>query len=308
MEYFANIKEFQNTFSVPKSVAQNYLKIATPTQLKVLLYVLNNLADDPSSEDISSFLSIPVSDVKDALAFWATADIFISKSGNEKAPQTKEKAKIIKSQIVKPSKEEIVRQSRENKELALLLHEAEGKFARVLTFGEIQTLSWLFIEQGLDISLILMLLEYASNENRLNIGFIERTAIEWLNNGVEDISSAERYITETYEKRTAWKIVETTFGIDSRRPSEKELSLSYLWVKEWGFSREILKLAYDKCIDAKSKLIMSYIGKILEGWHKNGYKTLEDIKKGEENPQNAGINHSYSTTSIEEYEKIINQD
>ncbi len=307
MDYFANIKEFQSTFSVPKSVAQNYLKIATPTQLKVLLYVLNNLAEDPSSEDISLFLSIPLSDVNDALAFWSTADILVAKHGSLKPQEEKQKSKIIKSQIVKPSREEIVRQSRENEELALLLREVEGKFSRVLTFGEIQTLSWLFIEQGLDISLILMLLEYASNENRLNIGFIERTAIEWLNNGVEDIASAEKYITESYEKRTAWKIVESTFGIESRRPSEKELTFSYLWVKEWGFSREILKLAYDKCIDAKSKLIMGYIGKILESWHKNGYKTIEDIKKGEETAQNNN-SVSIATYEISDLEKLINSD
>ncbi len=307
MEYFANIKEFQSTFSVPKSVAQNYLKIATPTQLKVLLYVLNNLAEDPSSEEISLFLSIPLSDVNDSLAFWKSADIFISKHGDSKKEEEKPKSKIIKSQIIKPSREEIVRQSKENEELALLLREAEGKFSRVLTFGEIQTLSWLFIEQGLDISLILMLLEYASNENRLNIGFIERTAIEWLNNGVLDISSAEEYITTTYEKRTAWKIVETTFGIESRKPSEKELTLSHLWVKEWGFSREVLKLAYDKCIDAKSKLIMGYIAKILESWHKAGYKTVADIEKAQENAQNNNTS-SMVTYDINDLEKLINSD
>lgn len=305
MEYFANIKEFQSTFSVPKSVAQNYLKLATPTQLKVLLYVLNNLADDPSSEDISLFLSIPLSDVNDALNFWSTADILIPKQAGAKPQEEKPKNKIIKSQIIKPTREEIIRQSQDNEELALLLREAEGKFSRILTFGEIQTLSWLFIEQGLDISLILMLLEYASNENRLNIGFIERTAIEWLNNGVYDISSAESYITETYEKRTAWKIVETTFGIETRRPSEKELSLSHLWIKEWGFSREILKLAYDKCIDTKSKFIMGYIAKILEGWHQNGYKTVEDIEKAKESEQNNKTN-SMATYDINDLEKLIN--
>ncbi len=307
MDYFANIKEFQSTFSIPKVVAEKYLKLATPTQLRVLLYVLNNLAEDPSDEQIAAFLSIPISDVSDALCFWSTAEIFTLKSGEKAQTSPKERKKIVKSSVIKPSREEVVRLSQENEQLSLLLREAEGKFSRILTFNEIQTLSWLFTEQGLDISLILMLLEYASNENRLNISFIERTAIEWLNNGIEDITSAEKYITDTFEKRTAWKIVEATFGIESRKPSEKELNLSHLWVKEWGYSREVLKLAYDKCIDAKSKLIMSYIAKIIEGWHSSGYKTVQDIEKAEEKAQNSNIG-TMVTYDIKDFDKLINSD
>ena len=57
----------------------------------------------------------------------------------------------------------------------------------------------------------------------------------------------------------------------------------------------MLRLAYEKCVDAKSKFIMAYTAKILEGWHASGFKSVEDVaandnKKAEEKTQSAPQN------------------
>lgn len=307
MNYFVDIKFIQDTFSMPKIVSEKYLKIATAAQLKVLIYALSHLAEDPSDEQIATTLSMQSSDVADALKFWEDTGILISKT----APITLSKEnikpqKIIKKEIVKPSRADIIKRGQECPEIALLLREAESKFNKPLTYGEISTFVWLFDEQGMDISLILTLIEYAISENKLNIGFIERTAITWLNNGIETITDADRFITDMAQKRTAWKIVEAAFGIEPRLASAKELEYSKLWVKEWGYGREILRAAYERCVDAKSKFIMSYTAKILEGWHKSGIASLDDIEKleNEHKPENTD---SMVTYDINELEKLINR-
>ncbi len=306
MDYFANIKFFQDTFPIPKAVAERHLKIATPTQLKVLLYTLSHLAEDPSDEQIASALSLERSDVADSLKFWEDTGILVAKlPPAAKPPQEAPAKKLVRKEIIKPSRAEIARRGDESEELRLLLREAEEKFGRQLNFSEISTFVWLFDEQGMDISLILTLIEFARNENKLNIGFIERTATHWLNNGIESISDADRYISDMIEKRTAWKIVEAAFGIEPRLPSTKELEYSKLWVKDWGFGREILKAAYERCVDAKSKFIMSYTSKILEGWHKSGFTTLKQIEDAE-NVKAHPDNNSMITYDISAYEKLIN--
>ncbi len=307
MNYFVDIKCIQDTFPMPKVVSEKHLKIATATQLKVLIYVLSHLAEDPSDEQMAATLSIPSSDVADALKFWEGTGILIAK---EPTPVTTlnniKPVKIVAKEIIKPSRAEIVKRGGESPEIALLLREAEKKFNRPLKYGEMSTFIWLFDEQGMDISLILTLIEYATSENKLNIGFIERTAVAWINNGIETITDADRYITELTEKRTAWKIVEAAFGIEPRLASAKELEYSKLWVKDWGFSREILRAAYERCVDAKSKFIMSYTAKILEGWHKSGVTSLSDIEKLE-SEQKPKSNDSMVTYDINELEKLINK-
>lgn len=307
MDYFANIKFFQDTFPIPKAVAEKYLKLVTLTQLKVLLYTLSHLAEDPSDEQIASALSLERSDVADSLKFWDDTGILISKQPTSVNPtQDIPSKKIVKKEIIKPSRAEIAMRGDESEELRLLLREAEEKFGRQLNFSEISTFVWLFDEQGMDISLILTLIEFARNENKLNIGFIERTAINWINNGIESITDADRYISDMIEKRTAWKIVEASFGIEPRLASTKELEYSKLWIKDWGFSREILKAAYERCVDAKSKFIMSYTAKILDSWHKSGVTCLADIEKLENKQDISSQKNSIAGYDISAVRKIFN--
>ncbi len=306
MNYFVDIKFLQDTFPIPKAVTEKHLKIATPTQLKVLLYSLSHLAEDPSDEQIASFLSLSESDVADALKFWETTGILVNKvSPATVTANDSYNKKVVRKEIVKPSRSEIIRRGAESEELRLLAQEAQMKFGRELSYNEMSTFVWLFDEQGMDISLILMLIEYAKDENKLNIGFIERTAVQWINNSIESITDAEKYILDITEKRTAWKIVEAAFGIEPRLPSAKELEYSKLWIKDWEFSREILRAAYERCVDAKSKFIMSYTAKILEGWHKSGYTTLKEIEEAEKSTKQAE-NDSMVTYDIKAYEKLIN--
>lgn len=309
MNYFANPAIFQKGFNIPMVIAEKHLKIASFLQLRVILYLCANLSDDPSPADIASALSVSEEDVCDALKYWAASGVLIPKNGELQNRESNATRKaVIKQQIIKPTREEIARRGVEDERVGILLNEAQLHFGRVLKNGEISTLVWLLDDQGMEPSLILMLIEYAKSENRLNIGFIERKATEWINLGISDISSAESYIIDANEKKTAWKIVESVFGIESRMPSTKELDYAKLWIKDWGFSRDILRAAYERCVDAKSKFIMSYTAKILEKWHYNGFKSLEDIQKSENgsNIKNSTESNTMATYNISEIEKMLN--
>ncbi len=311
MEYFSNPVMFQNSFNIPACIADNHLKLAGAVQLKVLLYVLRHLSDDPSNDDIANALKIPAADVADALRYWADSGIFIPKDITNTAEVSAKGAvtdkKAVKRTPIKPTREEVARRGSESEEIRFLLNEAQIKFGRMLKTGEASTLIWLYDDEGMDISLILMLIEYAVGENRCNIGFIERTAVCWIENGVSNISDAERFIENTYRSKTAWKIVSSAFGIDDRLPSSKELENSQKWVNEWEFSREMLKLAYEKCVDTKSKFIMSYVAKILESWHKSGYKTPHDVEIAEETKNGIQVRSKIATSDINMVEEMLNR-
>lgn len=303
MDYFINPAMFQKSFVVPFNIAENYLKIATATQLRVVLYVLSHLSDEPSNADIADALLLTEADVSDAMCFWQQSGIFMAKSGPQ-TPAEKPEKRIVKTAVIKPTREEIARRLSESKEISLLLNEAQFKFGRTLKMNESSTLIWLYDDQGMDISLILMLLEYAKGENKCNISFIERTAVEWLNNNIASITDAENYIAEINRKKTAWKVVEAAFGIEDRLASTKELELASRWVEEWHLPREVLRLAYEKCVDTKSKFIMSYTAKILEGWHKNGYKTAADINNAEVKSKKAQ-KADFASSDISEIDKLL---
>lgn len=181
----------------------------------------------------------------------------------------------VRPAAVKPSREDVTKRGLESPEIAFLLQEAQMKFGRGLRPGEASTLVWLHDDEGMGVALILMLIEFAISEGRCHIGFIERTALAWIGDGITTIEQAEQYIRRLQGQRSAWRRVESAMGIDHRSPSAKELQNAYTWVEEWGFSRDMLRAAYEECVDNTAKVSMAYIGRVLENWHKQGISTPE---------------------------------
>ena len=308
MDYIINPASMSSVFMVPSSVVDASLKIATEKQLKVLLFFLKNIANGVRTQEIADSLKISVSEVEDALYFWADSGVLLAKEQPISLGNTEKTAKKpIKPQIVKPTREEIAMMGSTDENIAFLLREAEMKFKRTLRGNEMQTLVWLYCDQGMSISLILMLIEYAVNEKRLNLSFIESTAIAWLEAGVNSILSAEAEIEKQNNRKTAWSVVQRAFGIESRIPSAKELEFSENWVLNWGFKADMLKLAYDACVDAKGKSSMPYINKILESWNSKGISTPEDVEKDNKKPTKKAKN-DFSAYDKELVAQLFNRD
>lgn len=313
MNYLVNPTAFQGAFTLPSLIADKHLKLATANQLRVILYIFRHIAETPTDEEISAYFRMPVNEVNDAICYWIGAGILMGENApivNAEQTQTTDKLKKnARTNIVKPTREDVGKRAAESEKFRYLLQEAQIKFGRLLKNNESSTLLWLFEDVGMEVSLILMLIEYALSENKCNLSFIERTAVEWINNGVTTIAEAEKYVAATYKKKTAWRVVEKAFGIEDRLASTKELENSDKWINEWGFKEDILRLAYEVCVDIKSKFSMQYVAKILDTWHAKGCKTAEDAKMLNEKQISKKKNNksSYATYDIELVEQMLNK-
>ncbi len=293
---------FSSTYAIPTDVADKYLKLATHTQLKVMLYFMRNISDGIDAQKISQVLSIHVDEVEDALLFWAQCGVLKSEQAKKEAQPKKVD---INSQM--PSRSDVIRRGLEDDGLKFLLREAQLKFGRNLKQNESQLLVSLYDDYGMDASVILLLLQYASREGKCNLSFVKKTAVHWLNAGVETVVDAERLIAESVKQNLAWSIVQKVFGIDKRSPSTKELEYSNLWINEYEFNTTMLKAAYDICVDAKGKFIMSYIATILERWHKDGIKTTEQLAAQKPKTKVTGKT-DYAGYDLDLFEKMLNKD
>ncbi len=308
MDYMLNNMAFTSSFLVPAAVSDQHLKLASGNQIKVLLYFLRNVTNGAEVSDISAFLKLPEGEVKDALEFWAQAGILTSIKAPVNEPIKEEKIKVAKPITVKPTREEISAIAFTDEKLSFLLGEAEMKLARTLRGNELQTLAWLYLDHEMDVSLILMLVEYAVSEGKTTISFIESIALSWLEAGVTTLSEAEAQIEARTKKKTAWGMIESAFGIEHRMPSDKELEYANTWVIEWGFSREMLKEAYNRCVDQKAKLDMRYINGILARWFKDGIKTVDATKEVEKAAAKPTDKKGFSAYDKSLVDKLLNND
>ena len=299
MEYRINPTAFSAVFTLPAAVADNHLKLARGEHIKVLLYIMRNMTAPIEPDTIAEAVGISEYDVKEALLYWADAGILNSDGALEKKTEIKPKTT---SRAETPSRNDVARRGAEDEKISYLLRETQLRLGRNLKSNEASTLVWLYDDEGLDVSLILMIVQYAAAHNRANIRFIESTAVDWINKGIDTVAAADAELNNMAVCEQAWRIVSAAFGLERRKPSKKETELSVMWINDWKMSREMLNAAYEECVNTKSKFSFPYTAKIIESWHEKGYKTPEDImgdKKAEEKEDFAAYN-------IDLFEKMLN--
>ena len=305
MNFFFQPTAFSSVFTVPCAVTDEHLKLASAAQIKVLLFLLRHLSDAPDVKTVALSLSLSESETEDACRYWVSAGILGSDTQKVGVAEDTVSKPVVR-RAVRPTREDVARRGDEDERLRFLLQEAQVRFGRTLKSSEASTILWLYDDEGMAPSVILLLLQYAVTEDRCNISFIEKTAVSWIKKGVQSVADAEREMEAAAERKTAWHVVERAFGMEYRRPSEREAEWALLWVRDWQVSEELLKCAYDTCIDAKSKLSVPYIAKVLEGWHKKGFKTAEDVDQ-EKQKKKVEKAHRGAAYDLDLFERMLNQ-
>lgn len=299
MNYRINPSAFSAVFTVPAEVADRHLKLARGEHIKVLLYIMRNMTVPINTSVIAEAVGISEYDVKEALLYWADAGILICdgdlKENAEIKPKTVNRAQ-------KPTRRDVARRGNEDEKISYLLRETQMRLGRNLKSNETGTLVWLYDDEGLDVSLILMIVQYAAAHNKANIRFIESTAVDWINKGIDTVADADAELNRMAMGDQAWKIVSSAFGLERRKPSKKETEFSLLWVNDWKMSKEMLEAAYEECVNAKSKFSFPYTAKIIESWHEKGFKTPKDIQKSKQDVEKEG----YAAYDIDLFEKMLN--
>ena len=235
-------------------------------------------------------------------------NLSVSRHGNEDDSQNGLKAAVKRHRVEtvqKPTRDEVARRGAESPESAFLLNEAQKKFGRNINQAEASTLVWLHDYEGLPVAVIIMIIEYIVSEGRGTIKYLEKTAVDWSEKDINTVEKAEKHICAIMSSKKAWGRVERAMSIDHRRPSAKEQQAADRWVNEWGFSQEMLRAAYDQCVDATTKISIPYINKILEKWHKSGIKTVAEAMEDSNAKKNAV--KSQKSYDIEEIERRINE-
>lgn|GEM_PF-3452551 len=104
------------------------------------------------------------------------------------------------------------------------------------------------------------------------------TAVNWAENGVSDLESAQEFLLKASACSAAAKAVLKQFG-QRRQPSVDELKLVKKWTVEWKFSQEDIIKACEKTVNGETPSF-GYLDKILEGQRANPDDTArEQVKK-----------------------------
>ena len=311
-----NLGKWGSVFPVPACIVDESIKIASEQQLKVILFLLRNCNNSYTYEDISKALSIHQSDVKDCIDFWIDRGVLCENGNTLTPPQgtaevnesttaepVKTPARHTPTRATKPDIVTAAQNGSADETLQALLAEVEIALSKPLSSGDTATIVMLYDTCGLLPEVIIMLVNYCISINKGNMYAIEKMGVKWGDEGVDSIETAENKIAYNTRLNKNWKKVSGVFGLSNvGSPTKKQLEFAYRWVEEWHFSDEMLRAAYEACIDSAGKFSMSYINKILQRWNNAGIYVTEDIEKlGKKKVNNKkSSDASYDIEALEE--------
>lgn len=339
MAYTLNLGDWNDIFAVPKSVVNKYIKLAKEDYIKVLLVMLANAGKSVSESEISELSGVPEYNIKDALQFWCEHNI-ISLSENEIIPfkseqcnkginiETQEDIKPIDKLLKKEdnlseisvtgnvkiktrapialSPYEVSERINSTEELKWTVSQIEKLFSKLLTQGEISVIVSLYDYAGLSADIIIMIAEYCVSIDKANMRFIEKTAYSWIDKGIDTHQKIENHITELITEKNNENLIKSAFGIWDRNLTTKQKEYLPIWLEKWGFSVEMIKLAYEMCVDNTGKLAFPYINKILNSWYEKGIKTLKDVEDNEKSrKQGEAVTSTFNASEFDDISNYV---
>lgn len=320
-----NLGKWGTIFPVPNCVVDEDIRLASENQLKVLLYILRNNGDNLTEKSVGEQLNIAEGDVKDAVSFWVDRGVLTSQGdipqGEKEEKQIETPAEIMKkprplSRVQKPDSIFVSRRINEDNDLATLVQETQVILGKPISNGDTATLVMLHDTDGLPCDVLLMLIQYCHSIGKDNMRYIEKMAVGWASEEITTIERAEEKISNLEKYGEAWNRVALIFGIqNSGSPTKAQQENANRWINEWHFSDEMLREAYERCVNKKNSFNITYTNGILKNWNKQNISSLKELKEYEEksrkkssenngNNGNKGDNNPQVSYDIDKYEEF----
>lgn len=294
------------TTTVSNQFIDKYMPSANGEFVKIYLYLLRmtESCSSLSLEAIADIFDCTERDVVRALRYWEKAGILKLTFENRKLtgvsflelPQQSETAETPKIQPspavhkkAEPAppevKEEIPgkkalsagekRQLQEKEDVRQFLYIAEQYLGRTLTKTDTDNLLYFYSELNFNAELIEYLIEYCVSKGSRSARYIETVALAWASEGIATVKDAKKS-TNLYNKN--YFTILKAMGIKNRNPVDTEVAMMDTWLREYGFSLDIITAACNRTIIQTGNPSFKYTDTILKDWKKKNVKHLSDLE------------------------------
>lgn len=276
-------------FNVPCNIVDEHLRLADGDFVKVLLCILSGSSSSVDSAELAKLSGVKEPRVNDAVHYWADLGVIkvegikqserpavaVSAAAVKKEPAPAKEKPVRTSLIYSPR--ELANKLNENEDLKFVVTEYEKIKGTVIKDNEIMGFINLIEYYGFDAQSLMLLIEYCHKLEKHSIAYLEKMAKDWFDRNIVSYPEVEAEIIRqsmirSYEYKAAKAI-----GLEGK-PSANQSEKIRQW-NEKGISIDMLKIAYDKCMDAISKPSFRYIAKIVDSWFAEGLTSVQAVKE-----------------------------
>ena len=308
MDVNVHITGFGQMFGVPNLVVDQYLKLATPSQLKVLLYLLRHNCQSVDLQEIAKAIAISEEIVEEALLFWSQTDLFAASADTSLSSTTNEVQEtnehidnsiVANNETESPAPTASNRNSRRHavalssgkacelspleitaaleasSDLKTLFQMSEQQLGRPLRHIEQKALVWMHDYNMIGSDIILTVLLYCKSIDKPSVSYAESIITAWWNDGIQTLAQVNHAINEMEHRRSFTGHIQKSFEM-ARRPTPKQQEFIDKW-QDKNIPLDLITYAYEKTLENIDKLSFPYLDSILMSWMQAGYRTRTDV-------------------------------
>jgi len=261
--------------AVPDDFIENYMVGANGDYVKIYLYLLYCVKSDKmlSVSSLADLFQCTEKDIKRALKYWESKSLLsieelLGEEVLKAAPASVPEKHTYSAGDMKRFKEQ--------EEIRLLFVACEAYLQKQLTRTDIETLLYFYEQLHFSTDLIDYLVQYSVSKNKKSFRYMEAVAIEWHKKGIKTVEEAKLdakpYAQECYQVLKA-------LGINNHDPLASEIAFVDRWIKEYGFTIDLVLEACNRTIMQIHKPSFEYADGILKSWKNAGVHHLSDIDK-----------------------------
>uniref|UniRef100_UPI0006D11CB4 DnaD domain protein n=1 Tax=Clostridium sp. NkU-1 TaxID=1095009 RepID=UPI0006D11CB4 len=288
-----NIK---SSFKISVTVISNefideHMAAANGEYIKEYLYLMRHEGEEITVSMIADALNHTEADVARALSYWKNAGALkectpIKQTVSPAASETACSGISVEKQAPPPSPVRRTVYSPEkisglagDEDFSQLLYIAQKYMNKVFTQRECEVFAYLYDGLHMPSELLEYVVEYCVQGGHSSIRYIETVAISWHEKGFRTVDDAKSYaLTFTKDSFAVMK----AFGLNDRKPGDMERDFIDRWFRAYGFTRELVVEACNRTLAATHAPSFQYADKILEGWKKAGVRSMEEVRKQDE--------------------------
>jgi len=174
--------------------------------------------------------------------------------------------------------EELTVYRAQSKDVERMFSKAEQALGKLLKYTDMNIIFGLYDWLRLPTDVIEYLLSYCEDHGHRNLRYIEKCAIDWADNGVDDLEKALVYV-QTFDR--GYRSILKQMGKLSAFPTPAQRGLMDKWLHEMKMPLEVILAACDKTTLNAEKPSLSYVDGILTKWFKKGIASMDGVAKAD---------------------------
>ncbi len=222
------------------------------------------------------------------------------KEAKPKIESAHKDGKVTKESLPSYTTDELTALMKKRKITADFIGEASRVYGKMFNQHEVEMIVRMIDFIGFDEECVLLLLSYYQKQKR-TLRYIEKVAMEFYDEGISTAAELEAKLISMDKCNSAEGKIRTIFGMNNRALTTKEKKFIKAWVEKMGFDVDMIRLAYDKTVDATHEPSVAYANAILERWYADGIDTPEKVAMSDEKREGGKalkVEKSYDTNAF----------